>query len=175
MKMMSKCENLTLDWLQTLILRVHRFQSTVVIELWSQISQITYQLVRLCQIFFLLKIINLVNFAKLALGQISDCNCYKLCDEITYPFQSYHTLRKMYLSMLGLKIIHVSKRGPWLYELSWKSNAFKGPLARYVKLRNAHAPGMPGTFSPPPQVRDPDMHHDTTRASRTCRDACRDR
>ena len=35
------------------------------------------------------------------------------------------------------------------------------PLARYVKLRVAHAPGMPGTFSPPPQVSDPDMHHDT--------------
>ena len=25
----------------------------------------------------------------------------------------------------------------------------------------AHAPGMSGTFSPPPQVRDPDMHHGT--------------
>ena len=25
-----------------------------------------------------------------------------------------------------------------------------GPLTRYVKLRVAHAPGMPGTFSPPP-------------------------
>ena len=35
------------------------------------------------------------------------------------------------------------------------------PLARYVKLRVAHAPGMPGTFSPPPQVSDPDMHHGT--------------
>ena len=29
---------------------------------------------------------------------------------------------------------------------SSKSN---GPLARYVKLRTAHAPGMPGMFSPP--------------------------
>ena len=36
-----------------------------------------------------------------------------------------------------------------------------GPLARYVKLRAAHAPGMPGTFSPPPRVSDPDMHHGT--------------
>ena len=36
-----------------------------------------------------------------------------------------------------------------------------GPLARYVKLRVAHAPGMPGTFSPPSQVSDPDMHHGT--------------
>ena len=30
-----------------------------------------------------------------------------------------------------------------------------------VKLRIAHAPGMPGTFSLPPRVSDPDMHHGT--------------
>ena len=36
-----------------------------------------------------------------------------------------------------------------------------GSLARYVKLRVAFAPGMPGTFSPPPWVSDPDMHHGT--------------
>ena len=36
-----------------------------------------------------------------------------------------------------------------------------GPLIRYVKLRVAHAPGMPGTFFPPPRVSDPDMHHGT--------------
>ena len=36
-----------------------------------------------------------------------------------------------------------------------------GPLARYVKLRVAHEPGIPGTFSPPPRVSDPDMHHGT--------------
>ena len=36
-----------------------------------------------------------------------------------------------------------------------------GPLTRYAKLRIAHAPGMPGTFSPPPRVSDPDMHHGT--------------
>ena len=34
-----------------------------------------------------------------------------------------------------------------------------GPFARYVKFRVAHAPGMPGTFSPPPRVSNPDMHH----------------
>ena len=34
-----------------------------------------------------------------------------------------------------------------------------GPLTRYVKLRFAHAPGMPGTFSLPPQVSNPNMHH----------------
>ena len=36
-----------------------------------------------------------------------------------------------------------------------------GPLAMYVKLRIAHALGMPGTFSPPPRVSDPDMHYST--------------
>ena len=36
-----------------------------------------------------------------------------------------------------------------------------GPLARCVKLRVAHAPGMPGTLSPPLRVSDPDMHHGT--------------
>ena len=50
-----------------------------------------------------------------------------------------------------------------------------GPLTRYVILRVAHTPRMPGTSPlsppppPPPQVSDPDMHHGT------CRDACRDR
>ena len=29
------------------------------------------------------------------------------------------------------------------------------------KIAGAHAPGMPGTFSPPPRVSDPDMHHGT--------------
>ena len=35
------------------------------------------------------------------------------------------------------------------------------PLTRYVKLRVVHAPGMSGTFSPPPRVSDSDMHHGT--------------
>ena len=39
--------------------------------------------------------------------------------------------------------------------------ASHGPLARYVKLRVVHAPGMPGTFSPPPWISDPGMHHGT--------------
>ena len=29
------------------------------------------------------------------------------------------------------------------------------------KIADAHAPGMPGTFSPSPQESDPDMHHGT--------------
>ena len=34
-------------------------------------------------------------------------------------------------------------------------------LTRCVKLWVAHAPGIPGTFFPPPRVSDPDMHHGT--------------
>ena len=35
------------------------------------------------------------------------------------------------------------------------------PLARYVILLVAHAPGMLGTFSTPSRVSDSDMHHGT--------------
>ena len=38
---------------------------------------------------------------------------------------------------------------------------YNGPLTRCVKLRIAHAPQMPGTFSPSPRVSKPDMHHGT--------------
>ena len=36
-----------------------------------------------------------------------------------------------------------------------------GHLASYAKMWVAHAPGMPGTFSPPQRVSDPDLHHGT--------------
>ena len=44
-------------------------------------------------------------------------------------------------------------------EIRW--DILYGPLARYLKLWITHAPGMPGTFSPPPRVSDPDTHHGT--------------
>ena len=47
------------------------------------------------------------------------------------------------------------------YDLMRIAVLLHGPLTRYVKLRVAHAPGMPGTFSPPPRFSDPDMHHGT--------------
>ena len=54
-----------------------------------------------------------------------------------------------------------------------------GPLTRYVKLRVAHAPGMPGKFSPAADFKGNRLLAIpaciTARASRTCRDACRDR
>ena len=36
-----------------------------------------------------------------------------------------------------------------------------GPLAIYVQLRVKHVTGIPGTFTPPQRVNDPDMHHGT--------------
>ena len=50
----------------------------------------------------------------------------------------------------------------WQYQWIANDNVFCNvSLARYVKLRVAHAPGMPVTFSPPPRVSDPGMHHGT--------------
>ena len=41
----------------------------------------------------------------------------------------------------------------------WQQGKLKnGPVTRYAKVRDSHAPR---TFSPPPRVSDPDMHHDT--------------
>ena len=34
-------------------------------------------------------------------------------------------------------------------------------FCQICKIAAAHAPGMPGTFSPPPRESDPDMHHGT--------------
>ena len=55
----------------------------------------------------------------------------------------------------------------------YMSTRHLGHLARYVKLRIAHAPGMSGTFSPPRGLAIPTCIK--ARASRTCRDVCRDR
>ena len=52
-------------------------------------------------------------------------------------------------------------QGYRMYGVCWSPPYTHGLLARYVKLRVAHAPGMPGPFSPSPRVSDPDMHHGT--------------
>ena len=66
----------------------------------------------------------------------------------------------------------------WLY-FTPRQHLWHGPLTRYVKLRIAHAPGMPGTFSPTADFKGNCWLATpaciTARASRTCRDACRDR
>ena len=56
---------------------------------------------------------------------------------------------------------------------------FHGPITRSVKLWFAHAPGMPGTFSPAADFKGNRWLAIPacimSRASHTCRDACRDR
>ena len=52
-------------------------------------------------------------------------------------------------------------RGVWIPATHAHTLSDNGPLTRYVKLRIAHAPAMPGTFSTPSRVSDPDMHHGT--------------
>ena len=58
------------------------------------------------------------------------------------------------------------------------TGTYHGPLTRYVKLLVAHAPGMPGTFPPATDFKGNRWLATpaciTARASRTCRDACRD-
>ena len=49
----------------------------------------------------------------------------------------------------------------WSCHRGYYSDAANEPLIRCVKFRVAHAPGMPGTSSPPPRLSDPDMHHGT--------------
>ena len=57
------------------------------------------------------------------------------------------------------------------FSISKKVSAHWGPMMPvYVsqwascqirEIAGAHAPGIPGTFSPPPRVSNPDMHHGT--------------
>ena len=65
----------------------------------------------------------------------------------------------MWYNCWHFKVSHVAScpiqfGGPCSYLTSLRSlseSCLNGPLARYVKLRVAHAPGIPGTFSPPPR------------------------
>ena len=77
----------------------------------------------------------------------------------------------LFVQQLTTKKSSKVRNGPLWWESTWPWPAegfssqrayFYGPLARYVKLLVAHAPGMPGTFSRPPRVSDPNMHHGMT-------------
>ena len=60
----------------------------------------------------------------------------------------------------GFYMIIVFRKPFHIQKMSWHPmTCCHGPPARYVKLRVAHTPEIPGTFSPPPCVSDPDMHH----------------
>ena len=71
--------------------------------------------------------------------------CRKLCF-ITYV-KLNNCLKQIFLSCTG---------NPYLRALE---NVIEYQVSRCLPW--AHAPGMPGSLSPPPQVSDPDMHHGT--------------
>ena len=60
-------------------------------------------------------------------------------------------------------VIIYQLRTGWLLRYAWTGYPSLPPWAscQIRKIAGAHAPGMPGTFSPSPQVSDPDMHHGT--------------
>ena len=78
---------------------------------------------------------------------------YGICCHIRWRIPKTSTcLRRT--SRSGVKADNVSL-------LMYSNCIHHGPLVGYVKLWVAHAPGMPGTFSPPPRISAPDMHHGT--------------
>ena len=70
---------------------------------------------------------------------------WKACTISEIPIES-HSLRQHWWEL------HVASA-------NW--DVYHGSLARNVILWVAHAPGIPGTFSPPPRVSDPDIPHGT--------------
>ena len=71
-------------------------------------------------------------------------------DVTTVGYSNYSTMRNFYANCFSISLPSVWKRmnSPWA-------------SCQIRKIAGAHAPGMPGTFSPSSQVSDPDMHHGT--------------
>ena len=70
----------------------------------------------------------------------------------------YCFIRSKFMETVVCVNIHNCKSSN-LWSVDSPSN--HGPLTRYKKLRVAHASGMPGTFSPPMRLSDPNMHPST--------------
>ena len=79
----------------------------------------------------------------------------------------FRTFKRINPRLVSAEICGIFKRvflmniiGTWFTLNALKRNTlWHGHLSRYVNLRVAHAPGMPGTFSRLLRVSDPDMHH----------------
>ena len=82
---------------------------------------------------------------------------------------------RKYITVLFLHIRSITYLAIWSSD---KNRTYRHrPLTRYVKLRVAHTPGMPGTIPPLQLQRGPlisDLACITARTSRKCRDVCRD-
>ena len=93
-------------------------------------------------------------------------------------------IRRSYDRLISTMVFPILVRQHLYIESGPRSSSYRlprchGPLTRYVKLQVAHAPGMPGTFSPAADFKENRLLAIpaciTARAWRTCRDACRDR
>ena len=85
--------------------------------------------------------------------------CFTRAQGKSYTFSvSMKSLRELCVKLTGANCNKTTQHSkPCVYFVC----ILHGPLIRYVKLRVVHASGMPGTFSPPSRIRDPDMHHGT--------------
>ena len=72
-------------------------------------------------------------------------DCYAYYDTNACPYTE--AVRRTYWSSIW------RTHFPLILSQSCRALA-NGPLVRYLKLRFAHAPGMPGTFSPPPTSKE---------------------
>ena len=107
-------------------------------------------------------------------GDFSQCAAWRLIqarvNDLLSPCTLYHIKYLLFISFFWCgggrgggvgDILNVSVWFSYPYHKKCPSFIGKGPLARYVKLRVAHAPGMQRAFCPLPRVSDPDMHHGT--------------
>ena len=115
-----------------------------------------------------------------------------ISDATTYTLQSTSTLGRRFWSY-AFNCVIVMRSTPRCCQMSTFStiktirgrlllrllSTSHGPLTRLVKLWVAHAPGMPGTFSPAADFKGNRKLAIpiclTAHVSRTCREACRDR
>ena len=88
-----------------------------------------------------------------------DKHCHKLAS-MGYVFQMWEFTNPQ--TFLYTNVRQMSDANNFGHKIGIpRDNIYNGPLARFVKLRFAHALGTPGTFSPRPWVNNPGMHHGT--------------
>ena len=83
---------------------------------------------------------------------LSVCSQTKTAEDDDYPFFAIDFGKSFAVNHIAFSPTYPPYGKPFL--LSPSIDYTYGPLARYVKLRVAHAPGMPGTFSMPPTSKD---------------------
>ena len=98
-------------------------------------------------------------------GYIGTLKFYEYTDRLapwTKPAEGSRPLDAIFKFVFTYREIVMKLR--WNIGHEWCQTTGKMPQwasCQIRKIAGAHAPGMPGTFSPSPHVSDPDMHHGT--------------